>query len=620
MTVFHSRPAAALRLLMGTVVSFGLAGVALAQAPAESWPFDDHGEVPPALPATQPQPKSAVQLRLEELYRRDGRPLPDYMQQDNSSSQAAQPGPAGAGAPSPAAANAPPQRNQRNASTSPGTVRQQLSDYYQSQGKALPAPRQSAGGSSSASTQNAANAARPAEGHWYDRINPFHKSTPAAPTQGQAQNSAPQRTSANDVYHSAPVVHEAAPIGPPAVSVTAQVPVPATPVPVAPPSSFFGERSVRRVPQQPSDGLRTPIRVELGPGGKLVRKTQTPSAPVPVVARHAETTPAAPPIAAVAPAIITVPADVQPVVPPVRNVPAANAVADEPAMPFQESSEADADQKADGPYSGLTLEDEQTQLTPPKPDAPKVATPAKPSPKQATAADARRADPARVAPVAPSQVAAQKRHHADSESEPGHVSIPQTDTGEPTVSVQQAPPLALSAPELSEPPQERAGHVSIPQIGGTGEASGPALPEQSEPQHQVAAQPARQRQSAEEKLRLIGERVGQRGLKGFCPVMLRDYRELIDANLSYCSVYRGHKYYLSSPEAQARFDAAPQEYVPVAGGLDVVVKVNSDQAVEGSLDFALWYRGRLYLFCSPESVQAFSVSPAAYAAAVQRTE
>ncbi len=50
------------------------------------------------------------------------------------------------------------------------------------------------------------------------------------------------------------------------------------------------------------------------------------------------------------------------------------------------------------------------------------------------------------------------------------------------------------------------------------------------------------------------------------------------------------------------------------------MKTNSDQAVEGSLDFALWYKDRLYLFCSPESLQAFSSNPTAYAAAAQRMQ
>src|SRR5580704_6591638 len=89
MTSFRprTRPAAVLGILAGTAASISLASLVWAQAPAENWPFDEHSQ---AEAAPQPAPpKSPVQKRLEELYKRDGRPLPDYMQQDASSSQSA---------------------------------------------------------------------------------------------------------------------------------------------------------------------------------------------------------------------------------------------------------------------------------------------------------------------------------------------------------------------------------------------------------------------------------------------------------------------------------------------------------------------------------------------------
>jgi YHS domain-containing protein len=191
--------------------------------------------------------------------------------------------------------------------------------------------------------------------------------------------------------------------------------------------------------------------------------------------------------------------------------------------------------------------------------------------------------------------------------EPEHVSVPQN-AGSGNVSV---------------PRSEEAGKVSLPQSAES-EPTGPILPQpqpQSQPPAAEAAKPyAHRPQTIAEKQRLISERVGLRGFKGFCPVVLRDQRELADANPGYCSVYQGQRYCFSSSAAQARFDAAPHKYTPAACGLDVVVKANSDQSVEGSLDFALWYKDRLYLFCSPESLQAFSMNPTAYAAAAQRIQ
>jgi YHS domain-containing protein len=616
MTVFRSRPAAAICLLTGTVASISLAGLVWAQAPAENWPFDEHNQAPAAQPAAQP--KSPVQQRLEELYRRDGRPLPDYMQQDASSGQAA---PA---TPSQSSGDGPAQRNQRGGAASQGPVSQQLSDYYRSQGRAIPAPQRTGGGSASNSAQKSrtqpgqASATQPAQGHWYDRMNPFHKSTPATQPHSQVQTSAPISTAANEADHAAPVPHEAAPVQRPTMAVAAQPSASGAPAPSAKPSSFWGDLTLRRVPQQAAESQQSqaPIWVELGPSGKLVKKDKRPASAEPAAVAQKEplsahvavAAPAVVAPAVVAPAVVAVPVDPQPGPPATQKVAAANVVpeAEDPTMPFRASSEVEADQNENGPYTGLTLEDEQNQLVPPKVETPKVVTPAAPARGPAIAVDAHSHESRQ-------SVDAQKQGDHASDA-PGHVSLPPSDESG-TASV----PQNDVAGHVSAPRSEESGHVSLPQTADN-ELTGPSLP-QPEPQPAPAAQPhARHSQTAAEKQRLIGERVGQRGLKGFCPVVLRDQRELADANPGYCSVYHGQRYCFSSSEAQARFDAAPHKYAPAAAGMDVVVKANSDQTVEGTLDFALWYKDRLYLFCSPESLQAFSMNPTAYAAAAQRMQ
>ena len=52
------------------------------------------------------------------------------------------------------------------------------------------------------------------------------------------------------------------------------------------------------------------------------------------------------------------------------------------------------------------------------------------------------------------------------------------------------------------------------------------------------------------------------GLKGFCPVALRDERRLADGRAAYVSYYRGKAYYLSSVEAKDQFDADPGRLCP----------------------------------------------------------
>ena len=117
---------------------------------------------------------------------------------------------------------------------------------------------------------------------------------------------------------------------------------------------------------------------------------------------------------------------------------------------------------------------------------------------------------------------------------------------------------------------------------------------------------ARQRQQ-------ILERSGQKGFKGFCPVELRNNRELVDSSEKIAARYGLNTYYLSSAEAKAEFEANPGRFAPAAGGADVVVLANTAESVEGSLDFCLWYRDRLYLFTSRETQQLFSRSPARFA-------
>ncbi len=436
MTVFRSRSALAVYSLMGTTVSISLAGYVWAQQPAENWPFEEHNTAPATQPAAPPPPKSPVQQRLEELYRRDNRPLPDYMRQDASSDQAA-PGQAGG---HPTAGDVGSLRTQREATPpAQGTVHQQLSDYYQSQGKSMPVPPVAAGSSTqkrpdrsgAANQPGTASAAQPAQGHWYDRINPFHKSTPPAQPQSQVQSSTPVSTAASDADHSAPAPQAAARVTSPTAPVqgstvvvitqelspssaaasksfaASDVPGPVAPAPVAKSGSFWGDFSLRRAPSQPAASpFPTPITIDLGPSVQLARKS--PPSPAsdaavvaaPVVAVHAA--PSKVKLAVVDPGAIVSSAE-PPVAPAAPKVAAANAVADDPAMPFLSSSEAEADhQTSAGPYTGLTLEDEQNQLTPPTPDAPKRSAASSATHAPATAQTAtRHAEPAKTASLAP---------------------------------------------------------------------------------------------------------------------------------------------------------------------------------------------------------------------------
>ena len=116
-----------------------------------------------------------------------------------------------------------------------------------------------------------------------------------------------------------------------------------------------------------------------------------------------------------------------------------------------------------------------------------------------------------------------------------------------------------------------------------------------------------------EKMRRIRERFGMKGLKGFCPVTLRDERELLDAKPEFFFTHRGQKFHFASAEARNKFEADPSNYAPAAYGADVVALGRDKDVVEGTLDFAAWFKGRLYLFGSQANYDVFVKSPVTYA-------
>ena len=98
-------------------------------------------------------------------------------------------------------------------------------------------------------------------------------------------------------------------------------------------------------------------------------------------------------------------------------------------------------------------------------------------------------------------------------------------------------------------------------------------------------------------------------LRGFCPVALRDERRLTPAFEEFSAEFRAQTYRFSSEEARSRFLAHPEWYVPAAGGSDVVDAKRSRVIMQGSLDFACWFRRRLHMFGSAENLAAFRATP-----------
>ena len=114
--------------------------------------------------------------------------------------------------------------------------------------------------------------------------------------------------------------------------------------------------------------------------------------------------------------------------------------------------------------------------------------------------------------------------------------------------------------------------------------------------------------------RKLAERAGLGGFQGFCPVAIRDTRQLVDSRPQFVSVYQGRTYELSSAEAKARFDADPTKYAPVNLGNDVVLTARGETDAEGNLQHAVWFKDRLYLFRTDDTLKEFNAEPTKYAA------
>jgi len=117
----------------------------------------------------------------------------------------------------------------------------------------------------------------------------------------------------------------------------------------------------------------------------------------------------------------------------------------------------------------------------------------------------------------------------------------------------------------------------------------------------------------EKRRLLLLSRPEQKGLKGFCPVTLKKDRDLVDAKPEFQVTYHAKIYQLSSAEAMEEFKKSPSDYAPARGGIDMVKYTMGKGEEEGTLEFAAWYRGRLYLFASAQTYDAFMSQPSKFA-------
>jgi thioredoxin-related protein/YHS domain-containing protein len=114
-----------------------------------------------------------------------------------------------------------------------------------------------------------------------------------------------------------------------------------------------------------------------------------------------------------------------------------------------------------------------------------------------------------------------------------------------------------------------------------------------------------------------GEVMDEPEFEGHCLVTAVESREIIDGSPRHQTKYRGHVLLFSSEEAKQTFLAKPNEYWPLFDGICSVAMLNDEERVMGKLEYAAFFRKRLWLFSTEENLKQFLEDPADVAEEMQ---
>ena len=146
--------------------------------------------------------------------------------------------------------------------------------------------------------------------------------------------------------------------------------------------------------------------------------------------------------------------------------------------------------------------------------------------------------------------------------------------------------------------RERLAFVGDPLTGGSGDPGPLAAPVR--PSDEPAAGPERSARKVRKRLL---------GLRGFCPVTLREDREWTRGEREFAWEHQGITYFMATPEAFRSFIKAADDYAPKLLGCDPVVYHSTGRAVPGSTAYAALWRDELYLFVSEKNRREFYDDP-----------
>lgn len=103
------------------------------------------------------------------------------------------------------------------------------------------------------------------------------------------------------------------------------------------------------------------------------------------------------------------------------------------------------------------------------------------------------------------------------------------------------------------------------------------------------------------------------GLDGYCPVTLVEHQRWQPGAADCTATYEGRQYRFAGPECRTAFLASPARFAPVAAGSDVVLAQDRGVRQPGQRALGVFYRNRVYLFASRESMRRFWNHPQRYA-------
>lgn len=97
---------------------------------------------------------------------------------------------------------------------------------------------------------------------------------------------------------------------------------------------------------------------------------------------------------------------------------------------------------------------------------------------------------------------------------------------------------------------------------------------------------------------------------GTCIVNAVENREIIAGSPQHMLIYKGQQLHFSNEESKQKFESQPSAYWPMLDGVCPITLLDEEQEVQGDLQFAAFFRKRLWVFTTEQHLRQFLEEPA----------